>query len=157
MTKEELKAFKIDLDEYLKENYKGKEKMLEFKKLNVNPKGHKTGDCSTRAIVSTLGISYQEALIEQCEMAIKYCYGLCCKETTTKVLEKYGWVKMKQPRKENGKKYLVGEIDLIVTKKQLEAGVLISLAHHDTCAKGNYIIDTWDCRRKTIGNYWVKE
>lgn len=131
--------------------------MLEFKKINVNPKGHRTGDCSTRAIVGTLGISYQEALTQQCEMAIKYCYGITNKETTTNVLEKYGYVKMKQPRKENGKKYLVGEIDLLVSKQDLEAGVLISMAHHDTCAKGNFIIDIWDCRKKTIGNYWVKK
>lgn len=131
--------------------------MLKFNNVNVNPKEHRTGDCSTRAIVSTLGITYEQALKEQCEMAIKYCYGITCKETTTKVLEKYGWVKMKQPKKPNGKKYLVGEIDLVVTKQELENGVLISMANHDTCAKGKNIIDIWDCRNKTIGNYWIKK
>lgn len=131
--------------------------MLKFNKVNVNPKGHRTGDCSTRAIVSVLGITYEQALKEQCEMAIKYCYGITCKETTDKVLEKYGWVKMKQPKKPNGKKYLVGEIDLVATTQELKNGVLISMANHNTCAKDEDIIDIWDCRNKTIGNYWIKK
>lgn len=131
--------------------------MLRILNKNVNPKGRKTGDCSTRAIVSTLGISYEQALKEQCEMATKYCYGIVSKETTTRVLEKYGWVKMPQPKKPNGKKYLVGEIDQIVCREKLEKGVLISMANHDTCAKGDCIIDIWDCRYKTIGNYWIKK
>lgn len=36
--------------------------MLNYKEFNVNPKHRKTGDCSTRALVGTLGISYEEAL-----------------------------------------------------------------------------------------------
>ena len=130
--------------------------MLSYLEKNVNPKNRKTGDCSTRAIVGTVGISYEQALRDQCEMAIKYNYGITGKETTTKVLEKYGWVKMPQPKKPSGKKYLVGEIDQVCTPAELRRGVLISLAHHDTCAKGDSIQDLWDCRRKTIGNYWVK-
>ena len=131
--------------------------MIGFKNTNVNPKGHKTGDCSTRAISTCLGIDYKQALKDQCEMACKYCYGLTNKETTTKVLEKYGWVKMKQPKKPNGKKYLVGEIDEICTKLQLQEGVLISMAHHDSVVKYGCLLDTWDCRKKTIGNYWVRK
>lgn len=30
--------------------------MLKFKEINVNPKKRKTGDCSTRALVSVLNI-----------------------------------------------------------------------------------------------------
>lgn len=45
--------------------------MLAYLENNVNPKGRKTGDCSTRALVGTLGITYKEALELQCEASIK--------------------------------------------------------------------------------------
>lgn len=35
--------------------------MLNYRQINVNPKGWKTGDCSTRAIVSCLDIDYDKA------------------------------------------------------------------------------------------------
>lgn len=131
-------------------------RMIPFKLVNVNPKGHKTGDCSTRAIVGTLGISYEEALDLQCKYAKKFCYGITCKETTERVLKEFGYVKMKQPRKPNGRKYSVNEMDLVLTKKQMEEGVLLSVANHDTCIKNGMIEDLWDCGNKKVGNYYVK-
>lgn len=47
--------------------------MIKFMEVNVNPKKRKTGDCSTRALVGTLGISYDEALKLQFEESLK-CY-----------------------------------------------------------------------------------
>lgn len=47
--------------------------MIEFMEVNVNPKKRKTGDCSTRALVGTLGINYDEALKLQFEESLK-CY-----------------------------------------------------------------------------------
>lgn len=126
--------------------------MLKFKNVNVNPKGRKTGDCSTRAIANVLGISYEQALREQCEMAVKYCYGLTTKETIDKVMQKYGWVKIKQPKHIDGTKYLVGNINALTDKD-----CLILMANHFTAVKNGCIEDIWDCRYKTIGNYWIKE
>lgn len=131
--------------------------MVEFKEVNVNPKGRKTGDCSTRALAKVLGISYEQALREQCEAAVKYCYGITCKETITKVLENHGWIKMKQPRKWDNTKYFVGEIDNILSQRDLNNGVFISMANHFTCVKGNELQDIWDCRFKSISNYWIKK
>ena len=39
--------------------------MIKYVKNNVNPKGRRTGDCAVRALVGTLGISYEEA-IDKC-------------------------------------------------------------------------------------------
>lgn len=50
--------------------------MIDYKYVNVNPKGRKTVDCSTRALVGALGITYEQALKLQCEEAIKSCYGI---------------------------------------------------------------------------------
>ena len=126
--------------------------MTQFIQYNCNPKGRKTGDCSTRALATILNISYEKALQEQCDTAIKYCYGLTSKETIEKIMAKYGWTKMKQPRKDNGKKYLVGEINKLTSEN-----ALILMANHFSVMCGGAILDIWDCRDKTIGNYWVKK
>lgn len=130
--------------------------MLKYKELNVNPKGRKTGDCSTRALVGTLGIDYKTALYEQYMAATDKCYGLTCKQTMEYVLKLHGWVKMKQPRKSDGKKYTVGELDKILTPEQLQQGVLVTVANHHTCITGGVVQDIWDCRGKSVGNYYVK-
>lgn len=67
-----------------------------------------------------------------------------------------GYVKMKQPRKEDNTKYLVGEIDKLTYHTERKHGVLILLANHWTTVIGDDLIDLWDCRMKTIGNYWIK-
>lgn len=130
--------------------------MLKFKEINVNPKKRKTGDCSTRALVSVLNITYEEVLKLQFEESLKCFYDPTSKQVIERVLKKFGYVKMKQPRKENGKKYLVKELDEIVTKEQLKNGILVTIANHHTCIKDSYILDTWDCSFYTIGNYYIK-
>lgn len=130
--------------------------MIKYLEKNVNPKNRKTGDCSTRALVGTLGISYDEALRLQCEVAIKTCYGVTCKEVMEKVLQRFGYVKMKQPRKWDNTKYEVRELDEILTQKQMKEGVLVTVANHHTCIVDGKIQDIWDCGRKTVGNYYVK-
>lgn len=58
--------------------------MLKYKEKNVNPKNRKTGDCSTRALVGVLGISYEEALKLQTEWSLKTYYD----PTSKQVMEK---------------------------------------------------------------------
>lgn len=130
--------------------------MLNYKNVNVNPKNRKTGDCSTRALVSTLGISYEEALKLQFEESLKCYYDPTSKQVIERVLKKFGYIKMKQPRKLNGKKYTVNELDEIIKEKYREKGVLVTVANHHTCIKCDSIIDTWDCGYKTVGNYYIK-
>ena len=120
--------------------------MLKYVEKNVNPKHRKTGDCSTRALVGTLGISYEDAIRLQAEAAIKYCYGITDKEVMESVLRKFGFVKMKQPRKANNTKYRVGELDQLLTDKQMQEGVLVTVAGHHTCITNGYLQDIWDCR-----------
>ena len=130
--------------------------MLDYFEFNVNPKKRKTGDCCVRAIVGTLGISYEEAIDKCAYWAKKKCYGITDKQTVELVLKEYGYVKMKQPRKPNGNKYTVGEMDQILTDKQLKEGVLVTIANHHTCIYDHCVQDIWDCRHKSVGNYYVK-
>lgn len=131
--------------------------MINYISKNVNPKGRKTGDCSTRALVSVLGISYQEALERQTAWSLKTFYDPTSKEVMEKVLKEFGYVKMKQPRKPDGTKYSVGEIDELVSYNVRSKGVLITVANHHTAVIGSDCIDTWDCRDMKIGNYYIKE
>jgi len=130
--------------------------MLRYREINVNPKGRKTGDCSTRALVGTLGITYDEALKLQLKWTLKKYYDPTSKQTIEAVLKEFGYVKMKQPRKVDGSKYLVRELDQILTAKQRENGVLVTIANHHTCVVGDEVLDIWDCRDKCVGNYYVK-
>lgn len=130
--------------------------MLKYNYNNVNPKNRKTGDCSTRALVGTLSITYQKALELQCAEAIKCSYGITDKQTMEGVLKQFGYVKMKQPRKSDGSKYTVDEMDEILTQKQMKEGVFVTIANHHTCIKDEMIQDIWDCGKKSVGNYYVR-
>ena len=132
-------------------------KMINYVEKNVNPKGRKTGDCSTRALVGTLGISYDEALKLQTEISLKTYYDPTSKQVMEKVLEKFGYVKRRQPRKGDNTKYKVSEMDRILSKKEMEEGVLVTVANHHTCITKGHIQDIWDCGYKTVGNYYVKK
>lgn len=130
--------------------------MIKYIEKNVNPKGRKTGDCSTRALVGTLGITYDEALRLQTEISLKTYYDPTSKQVIERVLAKFGYVKMAQPRKSDNTKYTVWEMDKILTKKEMEEGVLVTVANHHTCITGGHIQDIWNCGYKTVGNYYVK-
>ena len=131
--------------------------MLKLLLKNVNPKGRKTGDCSTRALVSCLGITYEAALKLQMEESLKSYYDPTSKQVMEKVLAKFGYVKMAQPRKWDNTKYEVQELDRIISKEIRDKGVLVTVANHHTAIKGDQIIDIWNCGRKTVGNYYIKE
>lgn len=54
--------------------------MVEYFVVNKNPKGKKTGDCTTRALCNILNITYQEALKEQYETCLKTGYSVYSRE-----------------------------------------------------------------------------
>lgn len=128
--------------------------MLKFKEVNLNPKGKKTCDCAIRAITGATGLPYYVVYQDLYSISVETGYMLNEKRCLEKLIAKYGFVKMKQPKKANGTKYLVNELDLIcdTTNKS----VLVKLAGHLTWVKDNTIRDLWNCGYKTIGNYYVK-
>lgn len=126
--------------------------MLKYLEKNVNPKNRRTGDCSTRALVSVLGISYDECLKMQTEESLKCYYDPTSKQVMERVLAKFGYVKMKQPRKLDNTKYTVGELDKLLGSKT----ALVTVANHHTAVVNGSVIDIWDCRRKSVGNYYIK-
>lgn len=125
--------------------------MARYINYNANPKGRKTDDCVVRALTFALKLPYEEVLKELYETQLKTGYCLLGKRVYERVLANHGFVKMKQPRHLDGRKYLVGEIDLLTRKR-----CVVSMANHLTAAEDGFYYDTWDCRRKCIGNYYVK-
>lgn len=131
--------------------------MLDFVKRNLNPKGRKTGDCSTRALANILHISYEKALTLQYEEALKCCYDMTSKEVIDRIMTRYGWVKMRQPKKINHTYYRVKEMDEVADFYQMEEGVLVLVPRHWTVVRDDCIEDIWNCGNKRVSNYWVKE
>lgn len=131
--------------------------MLGFYKINRNFKDKKTGDCSIRALAGILGISWQEALTLLYDSAMKTGYEPADRRTMEKVLNEFGYEKMKQPRKPDGKKYLVYELDEVLSDSEMHNGVVVNVANHYTIVRDGYIEDTWFCGYKSAGCYYAKK
>ena len=127
--------------------------MVEFYKQNINPKNKRTGDCVIRALAGASGKPYKQVSEELFELWMKTGYCFNDKHTYEKWLENNGFVKMKQPRKWDNTKYLVREIDELIGSEDV---VVISVANHLTYVEDDTVFDLWDCRNKTIGNYYIK-
>lgn len=127
--------------------------MISYRNENINFKNKKTGDCVVRALSKASGKDYKQVAQELFDLYMKYGYMMNDKHTYEKWLETNGFIKYKQPRWDDGSKYLVGEIESLIRAKDK---VVISCANHLTCVYENELIDLWDCRGKCIGNYWVK-
>lgn len=134
--------------------------MIDFYEYNINPKGRKTGDCSVRALATLLGISWEDALRYRYEESLNSGYFVNNREVTDAILTRCGYIKQKEPKKicSNGRKrrYTVKELEKLLTAKQLEEGVYVSINGHDTVIKNSKIIDLWNCGDEYVRNYWVK-
>lgn len=117
---------------------------------NVNPKNRKTADCVLRAITEVSGRDYWEVLNDLLAISKKTGYCLLEKQCYERLLEAYGFVKHKQPRKLDNSKYYVGEIGSLTKSR-----AVVSMANHLTAYDGVRIVDLWDCRHKSIGNYYT--
>ena len=130
--------------------------MLKFIEFNANPKGRKTGDCSTRALATCLGISWEQALSLQYEMALKTKYDTTDRKVIEKILNEYGYEKQKQPKKVDNTKYLVKELDKYLSEKERKYPIIVNVANHYVVIKGDNYYDTWNSGNKTVGNYYLK-
>lgn len=134
--------------------------MVGFEKRNVNPKNRKTSDCVIRAITAASGKKYETVYKDLIDISFKTGYMIDEKRVYEKLLENYGFVKHKQPRKWDGTKFTIGEIDELIDGVMVDGydigSVVISCANHLTAVIDGKVIDLWDCRRKCISNYYTK-
>ena len=126
---------------------------MQFINYNANPKGRKTTDCVIRAICTALNISWKDCYISLVEFSIKQ--GLMCndKRAYTTYLKAKGYEMQKMLRRKDNTRYTVKEfIDEIADPKAI---YILSIANHLTTVKDKALLDTWNCSRKSVGNYWV--
>lgn len=126
--------------------------MNSLKRINVNPKARKTTDCVVRAISTATGKSYEDVVDGLVNTWKESGYHIGDKKCYGRYLETLGWVKCKQPRRHDGTKYLVGEINELIHVR--ERAIITMTGHMVACIEGA-IIDSWDSRYRTIGNYYI--
>lgn len=135
---------------------------------NANPKGHITSDCTIRALSTGLGISWYDVLDGLYQLRRRYAlYGDM--KSIEKYLESQGWVKHKQPRRPDGKKYTGGQFANWLSVNHgsgILGPVICSVASHMFCiyptnhgdgTNCKYkVLDTWDSTGKCICHYWTR-
>lgn len=124
---------------------------IEYRKVNLNPSGKKTGDCVIRAVAGALNISWSKALDELTTVAQEIHDCPTMKATFDLLLTRNGFVKMPMP-KINGRRVKLADAADFLGKGNHVVGVIGHVAH----VKDGVLNDTWDCRRKCLGNYWKK-
>ena len=138
---------------------------------NANPHNKLAGDCVIRALCTALNQSWEQTLRELTEVGLKYGYVPNDKACYAKYLEKKGWKKYKQPKRDDNTKFTGKEFCQYLKKysdgsfypQSIKGNVIAHIGGHHTVAfveesRGNYrLYDTWNSTEGCIGNYWVKD
>ena len=135
---------------------------------NANPKNRVTGDCWLRAICEALGEAYNDVLLEMVQVHVETGYEMSCDKAVDKYLGSKGWVKHKQPRKDDNTKYTGKEFCRWLTANDptfKTGSVICNIGGHHMVAikpvehgmgKRYKVLDIWDCTDRCVGNYWTK-
>ncbi len=136
---------------------------------NANPKGKMTTDCVIRAITTVLNQPYEQTLREMIEITLKTGYMLNENKGMEAYMKSKGWIKCKQPRKDDGTKYTGREFcrtlthpiysgDLDFANGGFEiTRILANIGgHHTVAIVDGQIWDTWNSADGSIGIVWVK-
>ena len=134
-----------------------------FQYYNRNPKNRLTSDCVIRAISTGLDIPYNQVVMEMAQMQCDTGYDDASPQLIDKYLKSRGWVKQKQPRKDDNTKYTGKEFCLELQNNiwyddvNAQHKIIANIGGHHIVAiiKGK-IHDTWNSSRGCIGNIWVK-
>lgn len=132
-----------------------------FEYVNVNPKDKTTGDCVLRAIAGATGKDWDEVLDDLVSLAHKYKLMPNDTKLYGRYLDSLGYIKEKQPRKADGRKYTGSEFCRYLDSHEAGVDVLAHIGGHHivhiACIDGRYkVVDTWNSTEYTIGNYWIR-
>ena len=127
---------------------------------NANPKNKITGDWVIRALSRGMNIPYNDLYKELFDFSIKCGYMLNDKKCYERFLISKGWVKVKQPRKDDNTKYTGKEFCKEIqnyTFNYPERIIAHIGGHHVVAIVDGVINDIWDSSNKCIGNYYVQK
>ena len=122
---------------------------------NANPKNRITGDCTFRAICTALEQPWEQTVKEMAEISCKTGYAINDKKGIERYLQSKGWVKHKQPRKDDNTKYTGEEFCKEIATSRHNYVAIIG-GHHIVAIVNAKVYDTWDSTDGCIGNYWTK-
>ena len=138
---------------------------------NANPKNGRSADCVARAICVAVNKSWEQVIREMTELGISHGKVFNEDWTIDNYLKQNGFIKHKQPRKDDNTKYTGREWckHLSINDKDGRLGTIVANigGHHTVCIKPTNsedgfncrykILDTWDSSNGCIGNYWIKK
>ena len=125
---------------------------MQFINYNANPKRRKTTDCVIRALSTALNNSWEDTYRSLVDFSIKQGLMVNDKRAYTNYLKAKGYEMLKMPRRNDNTRYTVKEfIDELAEANTI---YIISVANHLTVVKDRVLLDTWNCSRKSVGNYW---
>ncbi len=126
---------------------------MEFVKYNANPKKKKTGDCVIRAICTGLKESWEDTYKGMLDVALDTYQAISWNKNYEYYLKRKGYNKQKMPRRLDKTRYTVKEFADELAEP--DATYILSVANHLTLIINKDLYDTWDCGRKSVGNYWT--
>lgn len=125
---------------------------MKFIKSNPHPTGKKIGDCVVRAIAIAEAKKWNDVYKALCEIGAEIHDMPNSKPVYHLYLERAGWVKNKMPKHENGRRMRLCDFADKNPSKLFIAGVV----GHLTTVENGILLDTWDCSKKCIGNFYTK-
>lgn len=129
-----------------------------FHYYNANPHNRITTDCVIRAESVALEIPYNQVIMETAQLQCDTGFDVSDTMGIAKYMERKGWKKNAQPRKDDGTKYTVKEFCQKIAKPNER--YLVSMAGHLVAIVDRKAYDIWDCTdsryTKCVGNYWTK-
>ena len=111
------------------------------------------GDCGARAMAIALGLDYKAAYKELAQAnsdngRAKSARNGINKETYSEVLERHGWEWVKAPVFQ-GRRARCSDMP--------KGMVIARQAHHFVAVLDGVAIDSWDCTKRMVYGYWVKQ
>lgn len=139
---------------------------------NENPRNRMTGDCAYRAVATATEKPWKQVVMEMAELACENGYSPSSKENINRYLQKNGWTKHKQPRKQDNTKYTGAEFCEVQQKwignedfhgVEWGDGIIVSPrivanlgGNHVVAIVDGKVNDIWNSVGGCIGNYWTK-
>lgn len=124
-----------------------------FKFHNQNPKNRITGDCRIRAISLCTEIPYNDVVMGLALMQCETGYDQC-NDGIDIYMNRIGWEKCKQPRKDDNTKLTLKEF----IEKFPRGSYVVNMPSHMTAVVDGVCYDIWDCTKteSRVGIYWRK-
>lgn len=128
---------------------------MKFIQFNINPKNKITKDCVIRAIATATNKTWESIYRELAELGIKKGLMINDRNNWKAYLKNLGYEKQNMPRREDRTRYTLEEFCDELAKTNVT--YIVKVANHITVVKNKDLYDTWNCSRKSVGNYWIIE